>query len=91
MEGGVSLVNNDLRYDGCHILGHAALAEFVLQALLQMIANVALAHCPAFREWEGSALAVFSSVAHAQVDLSNLRTIAVADNYFVAGADQTDQ
>ena len=26
---------------------------------------------------------MFSSVAHAQVDLANLRAIAVADNYFV--------
>ena len=65
LEGWVFRINNDLRNDRCDILLHAALVQFVLQALLQVVANVALTHGPTFWEWEGCALTMFCSIAHA--------------------------
>ena len=91
LEGGVSLVDEHLRHDRGNVLVHAAGGELIADGVLQMIADIALAHRAALGEGhvglDGLGL---SGGGHAEVDHADLRAVAVGDDDLVALRDQVD-
>ena len=91
LEGRVVLVDQDLGDDRRDVLLQAAGSQLVADGVLQMVADVALAHRAAFREGhlrlDGAS---FRCRAHAQVDHTNLRAVAMGDDDFIALLDQVD-
>ena len=91
LEGRVGLVHEHLRDDGGDVLGHAAGGELVADGVLEVIADVALAHGAALGEGhiglDGLGL---GGGGHAEVDHADLRAIAVGDDDLVALRDQVD-
>ena len=91
LEGGVGLVDEHLRDDGGDVLGHAAGGELVADGVLEVIADVALAHGAALGEGhiglDGLGL---GGGGHAEVDHADLGTVAVSDDDLVALRDQVD-
>ena len=91
LESGVSLVDEHLRHDGRDVLVHAAGGELVADGVLQVVADVALAHRTALGEGhvglDGLGL---SGGGHAEVDHADLRAVAVGDDDLVALRDQID-
>ena len=88
LEGGVSLVDEHLRHNGRDVLVHTAGGELVADGVLQMIADIALAHRAALGEGhvglDGLGL---SGGGHAEVDHADLRAVAVGDDDLVALRD----
>ena len=91
LESGVSLVDEHLRHDGRDVLVHAAGGELVADGVLQVVADIALAHRAALGEGhvglDGLGL---SGGGHAEVDHADLRAVAVGDDDLVALRDQVD-
>ena len=88
LEGGVSLVNEDLCHDGRNVLVHAAGGELVTDGVLQVVTDVALTHRAALGEGhvglDGLGL---SGGGHTEVDHADLRAVAVGDDDLVALRD----
>ena len=91
LESAVVLIYEDLGNDGRYGLVDAALRQLVADGVLQMIADVTLGHRAALGE-RHIALdgAGFGRSAHRQVDHTNLRTVAVGNDHFVAGLDEVN-
>ena len=91
LEGGVSLINEHLRHDRGNVLVHLTARKLVADGVLQMIADVALAHRAALGEGhiglDGLGL---SGSGHTEVDHADLRAVAVGDDDLVALRDQVD-
>ena len=86
-----AVIDKHLRHDRCDRFLDAAGAQFVLNAVLQMIADIALAHRAAFRERHiGLDRLGFRGGAHAEIDHADLRSVAVRDHDLVARFDQID-
>ena len=91
LEGGIVFLHQDLRHDGGNVLLNAAGSQLVADRILQVVADVALAHRAALGERHvGLDGAGFSSRAHAEVDHTDLRAVAVGDDDLVTLLDQID-
>ena len=90
LEGGVGLINEHLRHDGRDVLVHAAGGELVADGVLQVVADIALAHRAALGEGHVGLDGLGLGGGHAEVDHADLRAVAVGDDDLVALRDQVD-
>ena len=85
LESGILFVNNNLRHDSGDRLFNAALFHLVADAVLEMVADVALAHGAALREGhrrlDGARL---RRRGHTKVNHAHLRAVAMGDDNVVA-------
>ena len=89
LEGGVILGHQGLGHHGGHALADAPGGQLVADGVLQVIADIALAHGAALGEGhvalDGAGL---GGGGQAQVDHAHLGAVAVGHHYLVAGLDQ---
>ena len=87
----IVLIDEHLRNDGRDGLFDAARFEFVLNAVLQMVADIPLAHRAALRERHIrlDRLGVCRG-GHRKVDHADLRTVAVRNHDLIARLDEVD-
>ena len=91
-ERGVVRVDDDLRDDRRHLPGHTIGAQRAAHALLQVVADIALAHGRALRQRHGRDLGVrFRGGVERRLDHADLRAVAVADDDLVALMDEPDE
>ena len=89
LEGGVALLHQHLGDHGGHVLGHAPRRQLVADGVLQVVANVALAHGPALGEGHvGLDGLRLGGGGEAQVDHAHLGAVAVGDDHLVALGDE---
>ena len=91
LEGRVVLVHQNLCHNGGNFLFHSTLGQLVADGVLQMVADVALAHSAALRErhigLDGLGL---GSGGHTKVDHAHLGAVAVGNDDLVALGDQVN-
>ena len=91
LEGGIVLRDEHLRDDGRHILVHPARGKLVADGVLEVVADVALAHGAALRERHvGLDGAGLCGGGHTEIDHADLRAVAVRNDDLVAFGDQID-
>ena len=91
-ERGVVRVDDDLRDDRRHLPGHTIGAQRAAHALLEVVADIALAHGRALRQRHGRDLGVcFHGGVERRLDHADLRAVAVADDDLVALMDEPDE
>ena len=91
IEGLVVRIDGDLSDDGAHRTVDAALQKLGAQCVLEIIADIALAHRGADGHRRAVGLMEFGKFIHSGVDHADLRSIAVCDNQLCAFFDKISQ
>ena len=91
LERGVSRIDGDLRQDGRAVDAETAAVELFADHVLQIVADVALAHGHAHGKRHDVALGLLLVVGRERVlDHADLRAVAVGDDELVALRDEVD-